>query len=480
MRLSTKIAYNTIIQIISKVFSIILGLISIAIITRHLGQNGFGQYTTIITFLSFFGIIADLGLTLVTIQIISKPGINKDKALGNLLGLRLISALIFLGAAPIIVLLFPYSAEVKTGVAVASFSFLFIALNQVLVGLFQKKLRMDKVSIAEIASRLVLLFGIIIAVKFSYGLQGILVATVFSSLVSFLLHFIFSKKFAIIKLKFDLTYWQEIIKKSWPLAITITLNLIYLKSDTLFLSIIPRDSDIGIIAEVGIYGAAYKVIDVLITIPFMFAGIILPIMTKNWLAGKKDIFAIILQKSFDVLVMLGLPIAVGAQFVAEDVMIIVAGNDFAASGPILKILIFATTAIFLGNMFAHAIIAINKQKKVIKAYIFVAITSVIAYLLVIPNFSYMGAAWVTIYSEFAIAIASFWIVWKYTRFIPKFTVFIKSLIACLIMALVMIILNNAGINNLIIIILSAVFVYFVSLYFLKVLSKQDVLDLLNK
>ncbi|MCK5510918.1 flippase [Candidatus Parcubacteria bacterium] len=480
MRLSTKVAYNTIIQIISKVFSIILGLISIAIITRHLGQNGFGQYTTIITFLSFFGIIADLGLTLVTIQIISKPGINQDKALGNLLGLRLVSALIFLGLAPIIVLLFPYSAEVKTGVAIASFSFLFIALNQVLVGLFQKKLRMDKVSIAEIVSRLFLLLGIIIAVKFNYGLQGILAATVFSSLVSFLLHFIFSKKFATIKLKFDLIYWQEIIKKSWPLAITITLNLIYLKSDTLFLSVIPRDSDIGIIAEVGIYGAAYKVIDVLITIPFMFAGIILPIMAKNWLAGKKDVFAAILQKSFDVLVMLALPIAVGVQFVAEDVMVIVAGNDFLASGPILKILIFAAAAIFLGNMFAHAVIAINKQKKVIKAYIFVAITSVIAYLIVIPNFSYMGAAWVTIYSEFAIAMASFWIVWKYTRFIPNFTVFIKSAIACLIMALAMIILNNAGINNLIIIILSAVFVYFASLYFLKVLSKQDVLDLLNK
>jgi len=480
MRLSTKIAYNTIIQIISKVLSIILGLISIAIITRHLGQNGFGQYTTIITFLSFFGIIADLGLTLVTIQIISKPGIDQNKALGNLLGLRLISAIIFLGLAPIVVLLFPYSAEVKTGVAIASFSFLFIALNQVLVGLFQKKLRMDKVSIAEIASRLVLLFGIIIAVKFNYGLKGILAATVFSSLVSFLFHFIFSKKFAIIKLKFDLTYWQEIIKKSWPLAITITLNLIYLKSDTLFLSVIPRDSDIGIIAEVGIYGAAYKVIDVLITIPFMFAGIILPIMAKNWITGKKDVFAAILQKSFDVLVMLALPMAVGAQFVAEDVMIIVAGNDFAASGPILKILIFAAVAIFLGNMFAHAIIAINKQKKVIKVYIFVAITSVIGYFLVIPNFSYMGAAWVTIYSEFAIAIASFWIVWKYTRFIPNFTVFIKSAIACLIMALAMTMLNNAGINNLIVIILSAVFVYFVSLYFLKVLNRQDVLDLLNK
>ncbi|MCK4539786.1 flippase [Candidatus Parcubacteria bacterium] len=479
MRLSTKIAYNTIIQIISKVLSVIVGLISVAIITRHLGQNGFGQYTTILTFLSFFGIIADFGLTLVTIQIISKPGVDQNKALGNLLSLRLVSALIFLGAAPIIVLLFPYSAEVKNGVAIASFSFLFIALNQILVGLFQTKLRMDKVSIAEIASRLAMLLGIIIAVKFNYGLQGILIATVFSSFVSFLLHFIFSKKFAAIRLKFDLPYWSEIMKKSWPLAITITLNLIYLKSDTLFLSVIPRDSDIGIIAEVGIYGAAYKVIDVLITIPFMFAGIILPIMAKSWVEKKTDTFASVLQKSFDVLVMLALPMAVGTQFIANDVMAIVAGNDFLASGPILKVLIFAAAAIFLGNMFAHAVIAINKQKKVIKSYIFVAITAVIGYLMVIPNFSYMGAAWVTIYSEFAIAIASFLIVWRYTRFIPKFTVFIKSLIACLIMALAIFILKTET-NNLIIIILSAVFAYFTSLYFLRALSKQDILNLLNK
>ena len=338
---------------------------------------------------------------------------------------------------------------------------------------------MDKVSIAEIISRLILLFGVIIAVKFNYGLIGILVATVFSSFVSFLLHFIFSKKFAIIKLKFDLGYWKKIIKKSWPLAITITLNLIYLKSDTLFLSIIPRESDIGIIAEVGIYGAAYKVIDVLITIPFMFSGIILPIITKSWLDNKKQDFASILQKSFDVLVVLAIPITIGAQFVANDIMVLVAGNDFLPSGPILKVLIFAATAIFLGNIFAHAVIAIDKQKKIIKAYLFVAITSVIGYFIIIPKFSYMGAAWITIYSEFAIAIISFLIVWKYTRFIPNFKVFAKSLIACLVMAITILSLKIIT-SNLIIILLSAIFIYFISLYFLKVLNKKDMLALLNK
>jgi O-antigen/teichoic acid export membrane protein len=63
MRLSTKIAYNTIAQIIGKALATILGLVAVVIMARYLGRQGFGAYTTIITFLSFFGILADLGLT---------------------------------------------------------------------------------------------------------------------------------------------------------------------------------------------------------------------------------------------------------------------------------------------------------------------------------------------------------------------------------------------------------------------------------
>jgi len=480
MRLSTKVAINTLVQIISKGLATVLGLAAIAIITRQLGQNGFGEYTTIITFLSFFGIIADLGLTLVTTQILSEPDVKQDEALGNLLGLRLVSALLFLGLAPVAVIFFPYSDQVKAGVALTALSFFFIALNQILVALFQKNLRMDKVSIAEVSSRIVLLFGIIISANLDWGLYGILGATVFSSFSSFALHLAFSRRFARIRLKFDPDYWRMIMRKSWPLALTIALNLIYLKSDTLFLSFLPRNSEIGIVAEVGVYGAAYKVIDVLITLPFMFAGIILPILSKRWQENSKKQFFSILQKSFDVLVLAALPLAVGTQFVAAETMSLVAGQDFAVSGPVLRILIWAATAIFLGNMFAHAIIAIGKQKDIIKAYFFVAISSVLGYLLAIPHFSYSGAAWVTIYSETAIALASYYIVWKNTRFCPDMRVFFKSAFACALMAVALFILRHTQTDTLPIMFVSAISVYTISLYALKTFDRKEIMDILNK
>jgi O-antigen/teichoic acid export membrane protein len=68
MGLAKKVAHNTLVQIIGKLISTGLGLFSLALITRSIGTAGFGEYTTIYTFLTFFAVIADLGLTLITVQ----------------------------------------------------------------------------------------------------------------------------------------------------------------------------------------------------------------------------------------------------------------------------------------------------------------------------------------------------------------------------------------------------------------------------
>jgi len=470
MNLSKKVALNTIVQIFSKAVSIALGLIAVAIMTRYLGPIGFGQYTTIITFLSFFAVAADLGLTLVTVQMISQPGIDQDEVLSNLFSLRLFTAVFLLLLAPLSVFFFPYDPQVKIGVMLAAASFLFVALNQILVGLFQKNLRLDKVSIAEIASRIILAVGIFLVARFNYGLNGIVIVTVLSSLLSFLLHYLFSLKLAKIKLNFNFKIWQEIIKKSWPIGLTIVFNLIYLRADTLILSLFKGQ------AEVGIYGATYKVIDVLITLPFIFAGIVLPIMTLGWQTSKER-FNMIMQKAFDFMVILALPLVFGAQFVAERIMTLVAGEDFAASGVILKILIAASSIIFVGTMFSHGVIALDKQKKIISAYIFTAISALAGYLIFIPKYSYYGAAWVTIYSELIIALASFYIVWKYSRFLPNLKIVGKSLLASVGMSVVLYFSSNL---NLFAVLFFATASYFIFLYLLKGIEKQYLLDLIRK
>ncbi len=410
---------------------------------------------------------------------ISQPGADEDKILGNLFALRLFTALICFGIAPLLVLLFPYSQVIKMGVLIAAAAFLFNALCQILVGLFQKKLRLDKVAIAEVVSRLVLVIGFFMVARWHFGIIAIIVVTVIANGLSFLLHYLFSLSYASIRLRCDWQYWQEIFHRAWPMAITIILNLIYLRADILLLSLIPRPSSIGIIAEVGLYGAAYKVIDVLVTFPFMFSGVVLPILTMRWAEKNYEGFKNILQRSFDVLMIMIVPIVVGTQLVARQMMILIAGPDFAASGQILQLLIIACGAVFCGNIFAHAIIAINQQKRIIKAYLFTAITSVIGYLIFIPTFSYFGAAAVTIYSEVAIAAFSFYLVWRQTKFTLRLDVLLKAILAALIMCAPTYYLTIYH-YNLIIILATAALVYFAALYLLQGLKKEDLLILINK
>jgi len=477
MSLHRKIFSNTIIQAIGKIISTELNLLAFALITRELGKSGFGEYTTVITFLSFFAIIADLGLTLVTVQMINSDQENENKILGNLFGLRLISALLFIGLAPIIVLLFDYSEGVKIGVLIAAASFVFTALNQIMIGLFQSRLKMNRVAWAEIISRFVLIISIILAIKYKWGLNGMLLATSVASFSSFILHFYFAKKFANIKPLFNLNWWLKISKLSWPLAITIAFNLIYLRADTLILSLIKSPADVGL------YGAAYKIIDVLSSLPFMFAGVILPLLVLAW--QKKDLikFKNILQKSFDVLALLAIPIVVGTQFLANDIMTLIAGPEFIAAGMILKILIIAVAAIFLGNMMSHAIVAIGAQKKVIWIYVFTSITALIAYLILIPRFSYFGAAAVTIYSEATIAILSTIFIYKHLHIKVNLITLSKAIIASLLMGLVLWFLPTNLYQNLLglsVTILLAIISYALFLWALKAFSKEDMKLILNK
>ena len=93
-----KVAQNSIIQILGKIFSMIFGVVGIAIMTRYLGVEGFGKYTTIITFMQIFTVFLDLGLSNVTLKMISHEN-DKDteNVISKIFTLRLfLNFLIFL------------------------------------------------------------------------------------------------------------------------------------------------------------------------------------------------------------------------------------------------------------------------------------------------------------------------------------------------------------------------------------------------
>jgi O-antigen/teichoic acid export membrane protein len=428
MSRTAAIAKNTIVQAVGRTIGTVLGLLTLGVMTRYLGAGGYGAFTTVTSFLQFFGILVDFGLSLTTVAMLSEAGVDRDKVSANIFTLRVVSAAIFFALAPIVVLLFPYPGEIKAGVGIAAASFFFLAVNQVLTSVLQKELRMARSAVAEVLGRLGLFLGAWYVAREDMGLGWMLAALVLGNLLTAFWNWLLVRKLVDLSWRFDWPVWRDIADRSWPIALSITFNLIYLKGDVIILSLTRAQE------EVGIYGAAYKILDVLTVIPIMFMGLVLPLLVKARAEGKPNDWNRIMQKSFDFMAVLAMPLIAGALVVGRELMVLFAGDGFAESGPLLVILIIACAAVFFGSMFGHAVIAVKQQKKMVWGYAIDAVLATALYLAVIPAYGPTGAAWVTVFAEVFIACATYYMIWRTTSFVPSFRTFLRAAVAGLFMA----------------------------------------------
>jgi O-antigen/teichoic acid export membrane protein len=420
MSLGKQIAYNTLLQTGAKIISTVLAVIAFALMTRYLDRDGFGAYTTITAFLQFFGILVDMGLSVIAIQLISEIGHDHKKNFDNIFTIRLFSSILIYAIAPLAILVFPYSNAIKFGVLVMAPSFFLSSMIQMSTVVYQVRLTMAVPTIADIISKTFLIGGIALAAFMDVGLVGVLVVILLNNLIQWCILFFSARRMAWPRLSFDWHIWRLVYDRAWPIALSILCNVIYLRADTLILSLSRTQ------AEVGIYGAAFRVVEVLMTFPIMFIGLTLASFARAWSSGDTALFRRYFQKTFDFMSLTAFPLVVGTLFTGKDIMILVAGSSFAESGILLKLLIVATGAIFFGSLFGHLINIINEQKKMLGGYFAVACIAVVFYLFFIPRFGYWAAASITIATEVLIALIGYSIFFAKTRIVPRLTYSLKT------------------------------------------------------
>jgi O-antigen/teichoic acid export membrane protein len=417
------LASNFSIQLVGKALSVIVGLFAIAIITRVLGTESFGEYTTAITYLQMFGVVVDFGLTLTLVVMISEKGADEERTVGNFFGLRLVTGFLLFSLAPLSVLALPYSSVVQQAVLVGALAYFLMGGATMLVGIFQKHESMWRAALAELINRIVLLAFVCFFAWLRPGVVEMVLAAVIANAIWLFAMIRLAKPFVKVSPRFEWSFWKTIFSRSWPIALSIIFNLLYLKGDILFLAYFRENT------EVGLYGVAYRILDVLTVLPVMFMGLVLPTLVAAWSANNVKEFRKRTAKTFDMFMLAIIPIVIGAQVVASELAVLIAGKEFVDAGPVLALLTLALIGVFIGALYGHLIVAINKQRIMTWGYLFVAILSVAGYLWLIPDYGMWGAVWVTLFSEAVISILTFSVVYKVTGARPNFTVTLKALVA---------------------------------------------------
>ena len=470
MSYTRKIAHNSIIQISGKIITTFLGLVAIAMMTRYLGTEKFGWYITVISFLQFIGILIDFGLIPVTAQMLSEPKFDKEKLFQNLLGFRFVTAILFLSLAPLIAMFFPYPREVKIAISFVTISFLAISMSQIWVGFYQTKLKMHIQTVAEVISRLVLVGGFWYVMKTGGNFLPIMWIVTASSVVYMIIMWLWGMKFTKISFGFDWNMWKAIMTKMWPIAVSIIFNVVYLKGDVIILSLFRSQT------EVGIYGAAYRVIDILAQTAMLLMGIILPLLAYSWSRNLKKEFLQRYQQAFDAMMLFAVPVTIGTIMLANKIMILVAGDEFITSGKPLQILAIAVFGLYLGAVFGHTAVAINKQKQTMWIYISNAVITLIGYLIFIPKFGIYGAAGMTVFSELYAGILLFITIKHYTKEKLQYRTFGKIIFASIIMGLTIYFLNQLHVLFLVLI---GIIIYSLVLILVRGISKETIKEILT-
>ncbi|MEX1112870.1 MAG: flippase [Patescibacteria group bacterium] len=425
-----KIALNTLVQSIAKTFVIVMGLVSVAILTRYLGAEGYGKFTLVLVYLSIFGIAADMGLFTISIREMSKNLRRTQEIFSNTLALRGLLGVIVLLIAIGVSWLLPYEPDVRIGIIIAGGAHLFGLLNSAMMAVFQSRLVMGYAAIADLAGRAIALGAVIAVAALGLGFYAVVATASLGAFVTFLVSTWLVRRYVRVKPMKDLILWKGLLREALPYGLTLVVVQLYFRVDILLLSFFKTNADVGI------YGAVFKVFELLMVFSGFFNNSTFPILNRRLKESSAKARAFT-QKSFNILFIGGLGIAAGSLTIAPFVMRIVGGQEFVAGSDALRVVLLTMPFTFSVLALGSLLLALGKQKVMLRISTYSLVLNIVLNLFLIPPYGFIGAAVATLISE--VFLITFY--YRYTRKLAGFSLSpaipLRAVAAAVVMVAVM-------------------------------------------
>ncbi len=417
-----KIAYNTIAQVGGKFIGFFISSFFLIILASALGTEGMGYYTTVTAFVAFFVNLADLGINMVMMREVAQNPDQRERITGSFLGFRLVFSVLVMALAPVVALLVPqYNTLVVFGVVIAALAQFLLLINQTFVSVLQVSLRLDRAVLAEVVNRLLTLLFVVIgahyyATNVAFFFYYVLWVTVGAAGANMAISYFFARKEWSFRPSYHTSEWRKILLLVAPMGLFSFLSMVHFKSDTIILSLLKPAYDVGI------YGYAYKISEIMFSIPMMFIGIVFPTMSVL-IKGNRAEFQEFCQKIFSVLLFISIPFIAAVYLLAPYLTTLLSRQsvtDGLIAGRVLQVLSLAMIAWFFGALFQHILLADTEYKGLTRNVALAAAINIGLNFIFIPRYSYFAASTVTVITEAIMLLLTVFYVRKQTGFMPRF------------------------------------------------------------
>lgn len=375
------------------------GLLSFVIVllsARLLGVEQFGVFSYILAITSVCQLVADFGLTNLIVREVAKDTSKAQYIMSNVLTLAwalsaVILVLVILIAVLSLETLEQQSAAVVMGVAVLA-TYHSVVYSSVCRAFEQ----MGYNAISFVLHKIILLALIYVfyyAEWFSSSLLAICMAYLIANLCQYAYFYIVvMTRFIRFGFGSDFGFAWQLLKDAVPIGASMVVRRLTLQVDTLLLGVLATPS------AVGLFSAAYKVVQVVDMIPFAICLPLFPALSRmaNSEPDKLPAFFSLTLTGF---LLVSIPLC-GYVFVsAENLIALFYGPDFKSAVPALQILAFAIIGLFVNMLLSYVFMALGKQRFYLLAAISCLAVNALVDAILIPHMGATGAAWGTLLGE---------------------------------------------------------------------------------
>lgn len=458
---------NAILNGIRNGLNLLFPLITFPYVSRVLQVEKLGEYNFANSVISYFVLLAGLGISSYAVREGAKLREDKDEFnffTSSVFTINVLSTVIsyicLFGCLWILESLHKYSMLIL----VFSIQIIFITIGvEWVYSIYEEYLY---ITLRGILFKILSIIFLFIFVKTEEDVIAYAGITMFASVGSNLLNFINLKRYCKLSLV-DLKLCYVHLKPILTLFASSVAVMIYVYSDTTMLGLMKGDY------EVGIYSVSTKIYTIMKSMLSSVIIVSIPRVSLYYGTNQTQKFNNTVQKIYDTLMVLVIPIVLGIFILSERIVVFISGKEYLRSISSLRILSIALIFCISGWIFNQCILLPSgKEKIILKATAYSAGLNIGLNFILIPYMSENATAFTTVVSEAVMMI----ICVHYGSKISEVKVLnrniLTSVFACIVMTSVCVILNKFfseifNIQVIIVIVLISAIVYGVLLLLMK-------------
>lgn len=424
---------------VGAVVSKLLRAVIIIYAARVLGTNGYGIFSYVLSLAAFFTIFSDIGLTPLLIREVVKKPEQLNAYVSTTLVLKIIILTVTVFISIIFGPLLTKIPEAKRLIPVVALLLAFDSLRGFGFSVVRAQNRMELEALFSVITD-VFITGLGIISLFLKPTPSTLAFsyTVGSGLGFLLVFLTVFKHHKTLLVYFDRKLIKPLISSAWPFAIMGLLGSFMINIDTIIIGWFRTPH------ELGLYGAAQRMVQVLYILPALLGTSLFPIISNLFQNGDHEKIRKITEQSLTFIFALALPLTVGGILLGGPLVQLFFGSAYRDAALTMQILLLTVLLIFPGALIGNTIFAYDKQKIFILSTALGAGANVLLDLLLIPPYGIAGSAVATVVSQILVITIN----WIKLRSINRFSLLSHLYIifaASAIMGIIVIICQSFGV-----------------------------------